>query len=239
MRIRIIAFATAAEHLGARETELELADGSSVADLLGHLQSQHPGFRELKTRLAIAVGGRLIDDDSDPLTDGAEVALLPPVSGGNRSERAALIRGDLDVASLLRDLHNPEHGALVLFFGRVRNSHRGEPVDYLVYDAYEQMALEALERICAELERETPSLRVRIIHRLGKVPAGTDSVVIAVSSPHRAEAYAANRQALERLKREVPIWKQEHYADGRSAWREVEPLRSTDQPEPDRLTGGR
>jgi molybdopterin synthase catalytic subunit len=93
----------------------------------------------------------------------------------------------------------------------------------LTYTAYRPMALAALERIVRELEM-TGEARVAVVHRLGEVPVGEPSVVIAAASAHRRAAYEASREALERLKREVPIWKREHYADGEAAWREEEPL---------------
>src|SRR5260370_28175346 len=89
------------------------------------------------------------------------------------------------------------------------------------------MARQALERIAADLEQATEGLRVAIVHRLGEIPVGEPSVAIATAARHRAAAYEASREALERLKSEVPIWKLEHYSDGQAAWREEEPLAGT------------
>ena len=86
------------------------------------------------------------------------------------------------------------------------------------------MALAGLRRIAADLEASSPGLKAAIVHRLGEVPVGEASVVIAVASPHRAAAYEASRAALERLKTEIPIWKREHYSEGPAVWREEEPL---------------
>lgn len=112
----------------------------------------------------------------------------------------------------------------MIFLGNVRDHHAGRPVAKLTYSAYRPMALEGLRKIVADLEAGAPGLRAAIVHRLGEVPVGEASVVIAVASPHRAAAYEASRTALERLKAEIPIWKREHYADGEEAWREEEPL---------------
>ena len=120
----------------------------------------------------------------------------------------------------------PGRGAVVIFLGTVRDHHAGRPVEKLTYSAYRPMALEGLRRIVTDLEAAAPDLRAAIVHRLGEVPVGEPSVVIAVGSPHRAAAYEASRTALERLKAEIPIWKREHYADGGAAWREEEPLKS-------------
>ena len=112
----------------------------------------------------------------------------------------------------------------MVFLGNVRNHHAGREVAALTYSAYRTMAEARLEAIVSELEAADEDLRSEIVHRLGEVPVGEPSVVIAVASPHRAAAYEASRLALERLKREVPIWKRERYADGETVWREEEPL---------------
>lgn len=135
-----------------------------------------------------------------------------------------LIDGPLDVAAVERQVADPACGAVLLFVGTVRNHHQGRPVSHLTYDAYRPMAASAIARISRELAAAHDRMRVAIVHRLGEVPAGEPSVVIAVASPHRAAAYDASRDALERLKREVPIWKREHYQNGEAVWREEEPL---------------
>ncbi len=112
---------------------------------------------------------------------------------------------------------------MVLFLGTVRDDHRGRRVASITYTAYRPMAERVLGRIAGELEAEHGAA-VAIVHRLGAVEAGEASVAIAVAAPHRAAAYAASRAALERLKREAPIWKREHYLSGESAWREEESL---------------
>lgn len=220
MKIRLLAFATAGDALGATEMEMELPDGSRVADLRARLDQDHPALGPLWPRLAIAIDGRISGPDA-PLSDGVEVALLPPVSGG--SGRTGLVDEPLDVDAAVRSVEDPGFGAVVTFLGTVRNHHAGRAVEKLTYTAYHRMAADALARIASELEAAAP-VRVSIVHRLGEVPAGEPSVVIAVGSAHRAAAYEASRTALERLKAEVPIWKREHYAQGESVWREEESL---------------
>jgi len=222
MKIRLLAFASAGDALGATEMELELAEGSRVADLRVRLDREHPKIVPLWPRLAVAVDGRIVSPE-ETLWEGAEVALLPPVSGGSEPLLAALVDGPLDVENIVAAVSNPGRGAVVVFLGTVRDHHAGRPVEKLTYSAYRVMALEGLRRIVADLEAGQ-DLRAAIVHRLGEVPVGEPSVVIAVASPHRAAAYEASRTALERLKAEIPIWKREHYADGGEAWREEEPL---------------
>lgn len=219
MKIRLLAFASAGDALGTTETELELPEGSRVADLRARLDRDHPALAPLWPRLAVAVDGRIAGQD-EPLADGVEVALLPPVSGG--SGLAELVDGPLDVDRAVRSVEAPGFGAVVVFLGTVRNHHAGRAVEKLTYSAYRKMAADTLAKIVSDLE--ALGTRVAIVHRLGEVPVGEASVVIAVGSPHRALAYEASRTALERLKAEVPIWKREHYAEGETVWREEEAL---------------
>lgn len=137
---------------------------------------------------------------------------------------ARLTRAPLGLEALAKEIASPGCGAVVLFAGTVRDHAGGRGVRAITYHGYERMALAALERIVQELEAANPGLRVAIVHRLGELALGETSVAILTASPHRAAAYETNRLALERLKREVPIWKHEHYEDGASGWREVEAL---------------
>lgn len=236
MRFRVVAFASAADAIGSGDLTVELAAGSTVSDLQEHLEARFPKLARHWPRLAVAVDGELVQPASE-LTEGVEVALLPPVSGGSEApgiavqapqvaRRAALSESPLDVDAITGLVRDPACGGVLVFLGTVRDSHQGRPVTRLTYTAYRPMAESRLGCIVEELEAGSASgrLRVAIHHRLGEVPAGEPSVVIAVASPHRAEAYDASRTALERLKAEVPIWKREHYADGEAAWREEEPL---------------
>jgi len=223
MKIHLLAFASAGDALGASEMEIEMPAGSRVADLRAHLDREHPGIIPLWPRLAVAVDGRVVTSE-EPLTDGVEVALLPPVSGGSGEPLCAdLVDSPIETGHVIAAVSGPDRGAVVVFLGTVRDHHAGRPVAKLTYSAYRSMALEGLRRIVTDLEA-TPGLKAAIVHRLGEVPVGEASVVIAVASPHRAAAYEASRTALERLKAEIPIWKREHYADGEAAWREEEPL---------------
>jgi len=231
MRITIVAFATAADALGAPELELEVPAGTRIEDLRRLLEAEHPGLTPLWPRLAVAIDGDIARSE-EKITDGAEIALLPPVSGGrpDTSEAttteplAELTEDPLDVDRITAAVSGPTRGAVLLFLGTVRNSHRDRAVERLTYSAYRPMAEARLRRIVQDLQAGETDLRAAIIHRLGDVPVGEPSVAIAVASPRRAAAYEASREALERLKAEVPIWKQEHYADGETAWREEEPL---------------
>ncbi|HTQ80239.1 MAG TPA: MoaD/ThiS family protein, partial [Thermoanaerobaculia bacterium] len=138
MRIHLVAFASAADALGTGERDLELAAGSRVADLRERLVGEHPALGPLWPRLAVAVDGRLADPTA-PLTEGSEVALLPPVSGGAGSlgerVRAALVEGPLEVDRVIESISSPGRGAVVVFLGKVRNLHAGRKVQKLTYSA--------------------------------------------------------------------------------------------------------
>lgn len=223
IQVRVLGFASAGDALGATEVAIEMPAGSRVADLRRRLDARHPALGPLWPRLAVAVDGRLEGDEA-PLRDGCEVALLPPVSGGSGPAGVTgLADGPIDVSRLIAAVSGPSRGAVVVFAGTVRDHHRSRAVAGLRYSAYRAMAETVLAGIVADLEADG-GVRAAIVHRLGEVPVGEASVVIAVASPHRAAAYEASRTALERLKTEAPIWKRERYADGGEAWREEEPL---------------
>jgi molybdopterin synthase catalytic subunit len=128
-----------------------------------------------------------------------------------------LVREPIDLAAL--QATTPGDGAVCLFVGVVRNQNGGRPVLHLEYEAYEEMALPQMEEIEAETRRRFPVTDVRIVHRLGRMEIGEASVAIAAASPHRSEAFAACRWAIDTLKARVLIWKKEFYADG-AAWLE-------------------
>jgi molybdopterin synthase catalytic subunit len=135
-----------------------------------------------------------------------------------------LTRSPIELEPLLSRVSSPTRGAVVAFLGTVRDAHDGRPVSAIEYTAYEPLAEKALARIVLELAMAHSDLAVALEHRLGRVAAGQASVAIVTAAPHRDAAYAANREALERLKHEVPIWKCELYLDGGRSWREVESL---------------
>lgn len=128
-----------------------------------------------------------------------------------------LTRAPIDLALL--QPASPADGALCLFGGVVRSENDGRAVRYLEYEAYEDMALAELAAIESETRRRWPVSDVRIVHRLGRLEIGETSVAVAVASPHRAEAFEACRYAIDTLKKTVPIWKKEFYADG-AVWLE-------------------
>lgn len=124
----------------------------------------------------------------------------------------------IDVASALIDIGDDRAGAQALFLGTVRNEFEGRASRGLYYDAYEPLAEKELRRIGEELKQEFGALHVVLIHRIGDLPLGAVSVLVAVSTGHRGEAFAAAREGIDRIKSRVPLWKKEHWDDGQDAW---------------------
>ena len=155
-----------------------------------------------------------------PLSDGDEIALLPPVSGG--SERVWIDSAPLSLDALLREVMSPAMGGVVTFTGVVRNRARGESIDHLEYEAYAPMAEKELRKIADAVHERWPHVRIAMAHRVGRLEVGDPAVMIAAAAPHRAEAFEACRFAIDRLKASVPIWKKEFATTG-AYWVEENP----------------
>ncbi len=138
----------------------------------------------------------------------------------------------IDTAALIAAVEDPACGAALLFVGVVRDQNLGRKVSFLEYEAYAPMARAAMERIATDLETRYAGVRAAIVHRIGRLAIGEASVAIACAAPHREDAYRASREAIERLKREVPVWKKEHF-EGGAVWVEgpgAPPRPAVDQP---------
>jgi molybdopterin synthase catalytic subunit len=234
MQVRVLFFGVLKDLLSSNGTTVMLPEGSTVAHLTEQLRNgsstpragsaEHPVWGAL----AVAVN-REYANRSAVLHDGDEVALLPPVSGGtedanaNRNAVVALVRERIDRDALVEKLKQAADGAVVVFDGIVRDNTRGRKTLYLDYEAYEEMALAQMEKLAREAAEKYPIDRVGIVHRLGRLEIGESSIVIAVTSAHRAAAFDACRWLIDTLKRTVPIWKKEHFADG-AVWTDGEPF---------------
>ena len=199
------------EALGYDGGEEELQSGSTVGALRRKLEDEQPALRALANELRIAVNRELAADDT-VLRSGDEVAFLPPVSGGG--SRCTLSEHPLETEAIAARVEAPGCGGAVTFVGSVRNRSRGREIEHLEYEAYPAMALQEMERIAAEAERASPGAQVAIAHRVGLLKIGEAAVVVSATAPHRAEAFAACRFAIEALKQRVPIWKKEVATDG-------------------------
>jgi molybdopterin synthase catalytic subunit len=197
-------FAALRERAGSGALEVELGDGSTVADVWPAL-----GLGDEPTGIVYAVN-RVYADRTASLAGGDEVAVIPPVSGGD----FRLSEDVLSVDAAVEQVRDERAGAIATFVGTTRASSRGREVLYLEYEAYEGMAEAEMERIAAELIERHDLIAVAIHHRVGVVGIGGTSVVIAVSSAHRASALAACAEAIDTLKGTVPLWKKEIYVGG-------------------------
>ena len=131
---------------------------------------------------------------------------------------AAIVREPIDPAHVLTLIGADRDGASLLFLGVVRDHNDGRSVGGVLYDTYEEMAAQVLSEIVDEAARAAGTDRVAAVHRIGELEVGEVSVAIAVSSPHRAEAYDASRYVIEEIKKRLPVWKKERYSDGAEVW---------------------
>ena len=140
----------------------------------------------------------------------------------------AIVDHPIDTAEVLSTVGAAEDGAVLLFLGIVRDHNEGRPVSGVGYEAYATMAEKVLREIARETADSLGTERVAVVHRVGELSIGEASVAIAVSSPHRAEAYEASRYVIEEIKKRLPVWKREIYADGAEAWLDGTPLSGAD-----------
>ncbi len=223
MRVRVLVFGVLRDHFGAAEQWVELpGDTGSVTALLAQLRhNAGPELGDLWGSLAVAVNQQYAKA-TDPLHAGDEVALLPPVSGGlDFEERVLLTYEPLNTASATAALKAGSDGAIVVFDGIVRNNTRGRQTEYLLYEAFEPMALAQMRELAAESCRRFPVRDTLLHHRLGRLEIGETSVLIVVASAHRGAAFEACRWVIDTLKKTVPIWKKEFFVDG-AVWADGE-----------------
>ena len=201
-----------------------MADGASAGALFEQYAARFPRLRELSGSIVLAVNERF-STPSALLSDGDELAFLPPVSGGSETfshqivdsqagHFFALTRHAIDSAAISRRILLPEDGAIVNFEGVTRNNTKGRATLHLEYECYEAMAIKTMAEIGMEIARSLPIHRIAMVHRLGRVEIGEASVAVIACAPHRKPAFEAALEGINRLKRLVPVWKKEFFADG-------------------------
>jgi len=198
VEVTVRLFAVLRERAGAREVTLELPDGARVRDAIAALDGVADGLP-----VVMAVNREYAREDA-PLGAGDELALIPPVSGGATAvAHARVTDGPLSLDALVERVRDPRAGAVVTFQGVTRE------VERLDYEAYVEMAEERLAQIVAAAIERHGLCAAAAEHRLGPVPLSEPSVAVAVSAPHRGEAFAGARELIDRIKAEAPIWKRE------------------------------
>jgi len=220
MQVRVLFFGILKDLMGADSDPLTLPEGSTLTHLIQHYEERVPRLKNFAPSLAISVNQEYAASNTK-LKSGDEVALLPPVSGG--ASRCAIVKQKIDRHAAIEQLKRPEDGAQVVFEGIVRNHSRGRRTLYLDYEAYEEMALKQLEDLAEKALAQFQVRDVAVIHRLGRLQIGETSVLIVVTSAHRAAAFDACRWLIDSLKRTVPIWKKEYFEDG-AVWADGEPF---------------
>jgi MoaE-MoaD fusion protein len=186
----------------------------TVRDVWDGLRAQYPQVEGFGKSLLISVNQEFAGWDTS-IREGDELAFFPPVSGG--SEDGKLIRivhSPIQIEPLVSQLQQPKDGAVVVFDGIVRNHSQGRKTLYLEYEGYEPMALKKMEEIEESARSRWPVNRIGIVHRLGRLEIGEASVVVVVTSAHRKIAFEACQFVIDTLKKIVPIWKKEFFADG-------------------------
>ena len=215
MNVTVRYFAIMREQLGRSVEQLTLPEGTTAGEIFALATRDAPRLAGLGRAVMVMVNEEYVPPDH-VLRDGDEVALIPPVSGGQPT-LFTVTSEELDPRAVERLVAGPDAGAVVTFTGTVRDNARGRTVTALEYEAYPSAAEKMLARVAAEAADRWPEVRMAIAHRTGRLLPGEASVVIACASPHRENAYAASAFAIARIKEIVPIWKKEWYADG-SAW---------------------
>ena len=234
MRVKVLFFGMLKDIVGASEDELTVADGAHLQGIFDHYAGRFPRLGQLASSIVLARNHEF-SEASAAVRDGDEVAFLPPVSGGTAAAEPAysheiqdeaghffaLTRRPIETRSLIARIVAGEDGAVVNFEGIVRNNSKGRKTLYLDYECYEPMAIKTLAAIGREIAASHAVGRVAMVHRLGRMEIGETSVAVIVTAPHRQPAFEAALEGINRLKKLVPIWKKEHFADG-EVWVEGE-----------------
>lgn len=217
MRISVRLFAILRERAGADSVELELPEGATVAEALQALREQADLGESLgRMGVAMAVNREYAGPETE-LAPGDELALVPPVSGG-ADVHARVSEDPLSLEAITGEVGRDAAGAIVSFQGTTRE------VERLDYEAYREMAEQRIAAILSDCVAKHGLEAAAAEHRVGSVPLGEPSVIVAVSAAHRGEAFAGAREAIDRIKAEAPIWKRE-VEDGESRWVEGTPVR--------------
>jgi MoaE-MoaD fusion protein len=223
--VRVLFFGVLKDITGLETEDAEIPPQTTVADLFSRYIQRFETLAGARSSILFARNQEFVTPGT-LLSENDEVAFLPPVSGGSGDDRSVLVesrsqehlfaltRAPIRSQEIAQKLKRPEDGAVVVFEGVVRNNTKGRPTRYLEYECYQGMALRQMERVGLEIAANYAVGRIGMIHRLGRLEIGEASVAIVVTAPHRRPAFEAALESINRLKREVPIWKKEYFEDG-------------------------
>jgi len=221
--ITIRYFAGARDLAGCDSEQLELpAPEISQAALIGLLSDRRPRLGGYLERMRLALNGEFALPDA-PIHEGDEIDLLPPVAGGADPILAEIREAPLSIDEVMTAVRHPSIGGVALFVGVVRDRAEGKDVARLDYEAHPTLGAIELRRVLARLLETHPEVRIAALHRVGRLAVGELAVVVAAGAPHRAEAFAACREAIDRIKETVPVWKKEWDPEGNANWVNLEP----------------
>ena len=229
MRVRVLFFGLLKDLVGRPAEEAEFSTGATLASVFDRYAERFPAIRELASSIVVARNQQFAEI-STALCEGDEIAFLPPVSGGlevdpleitQAGHYFALTRHTIDPRAVAAHIQTGGDGAVVTFEGTVRNNSNGRGTLCLDYEGYESMALRLMAEIGSEIAAAHQVTHVAMVHRLGRLLVGETSVAVVVTAPHRRPAFEAALEGINRLKKQVPIWKKEHFVDG-EAWVEGE-----------------
>jgi MoaE-MoaD fusion protein len=223
VKVNLLFFASLKDIVGSRQLQLDVAPGATVSDVLTSLEASYPKMKPYRPIVLTAVNEEYVDQRAS-IHEGDEVAIFPPVSGGEvdfipltisrPGELYKITREVIDTQAVGRRMLRGEDGAICTFEGVVRNNSKGKKTLHLVYEAYETMALKKLEEIGIFVRQAWEIDSIAMIHRLGHLDIGETSVAVIITSAHRRAAFDACHYAIDKLKKVVPIWKKEFFEDG-------------------------
>ena len=222
MNIRVLFFGAARDAVGANQMELALEAPATVSSAFQSLKERFEKLERFGRSLLFAVNQEYATPDTQ-LKENDELAVFPPVSGGSQ-DFFELTKEPIDVGEVARRVVLPECGATVTLDGYAREWTKAKRTLYLIYEAYDSMALTEMQRLGVEAHKQFEIAHIGIVHRTGRIEIGETSVVIAASAPHRRAAFQACEWAIKELKRTVPIWKKEVF-EGGEEWVETADLR--------------
>jgi MoaE-MoaD fusion protein len=224
IKVRVLFFGGARDAAGREEIDVALNSPANTESARSQILSRYPELQRFGNSLLLAVNQEYAQPERE-IHDGDELALFPPVSGGSEVAQTSvcdsqsqdffeLTTDPIDVGATGRRVVLPECGATVTLDGYAREWTKGRRTLYLVYEAYEPMAMSELKRLGVQVHEKFDIAHIGIVHRTGRLEIGETSVVIAVGAPHRRAAFEACEWAIRELKRTVPIWKKEVFEDG-------------------------
>lgn len=222
MKIEVHYYAAARELAGCRAATFEF-DAASVlqADLRQAVAHRFPSLETFLERMRLAVNGDFVEPDR-ALHDGDRVDILPPVAGGSPVVLCSVRDREISLDEVRKAVQHSAAGGICIFEGVVRDHADGHAVSRLDYEAHESLARKEMHRVLEGVVAEHSGVRIAAVHRVGPLGIGDVAVCVAASAPHREEAFAACRKAIDRIKESVPLWKKEWGPDGEAHWVNLE-----------------